>query len=47
MTFLWVILLIVVVTVITMLREAVAAGPLLWINPATGGGTTRTKGVKA
>ncbi len=29
---------IVAVTVVTMLREAAAAGPLLWINPTTRGG---------
>ncbi len=38
---------IVVVTVITMLREAAAAGPLLWINPTTGGGVAWALGLNA
>ena len=38
---------IVVVTVITMLREAAAAGPLWWINPMTGGGAAWALGLKA
>ncbi len=33
----WAIRSIVIVTVITMLREAAAAGPLLWIKPTTWG----------
>lgn len=36
---------ILVVTVITMLREAAAAGPLLWINPTTGGGVAWALGL--
>ncbi len=43
----WAVRSIVVVTVITMLREAVAAGPLLWINPTTGGGAAWALGLKA
>jgi hypothetical protein len=38
MTLFWAARFIVVVTVIAMLRQAAAAGPLLWINPTTGGG---------
>jgi len=38
---------IVVVTVITMLRETAAAGPLWWINPTTGGGAAWALGLKA
>ncbi len=38
---------ILVVTVITMLREAAAAGPLLWINPTTGGGIAWALGLNA
>jgi len=36
-----------IVTMTTMLREVAAAGPLLWINPATGGGAASTLGLKA
>ena len=39
--------LIVIVTVITMLREAAAAGPLLWINLTAGGGAAWALGLKA
>jgi hypothetical protein len=38
MTLFWAVSLSVVVTVIAMLRQAAAAGPLLWINPTTTGG---------
>jgi hypothetical protein len=38
MTSLWLTRQIVVVMVIGMLREAAAAGPLLWVNPTTGNG---------
>ena len=37
----------IVVTVIRMLREAAAAGPLLSINPTTGGGAAWVLGLKA
>jgi hypothetical protein len=35
----------VVVTVIAMLRQAAAAGPLLWIYPTTGGGAAWALGL--
>jgi hypothetical protein len=38
---------VVVVTVIARLRGAVAAGPLWWINPMTGGGAAWALGLKA
>ena len=37
----------VVVAVIMMLREAEVAGPLLWIDPTTGGGGAWALGPKA
>jgi hypothetical protein len=37
----------IIVTMTTMLREAAAAGPLLWINPTTGGGAAWTLGLRA
>jgi hypothetical protein len=42
----WVARLIVVVSVVAMLRQAAAAGPLLWINPTTGGGAAWALGLK-
>ncbi len=36
-----------IVTMTTMLIEAAAAGPLLWINPTTGGGAAWALGLKA
>ncbi len=47
MTLFWAARLSVAVTVITILRKAAAAGPLLWINPTTGGGTAWALGLKA
>ena len=37
----------ILVMVIRMLREAAAAGPLLWINPTTRGGAAWVLGLKA
>ena len=45
MTLFWVTRLIIVVTVIMILREAAAAGPLLWINLTTGGAATWALGL--
>jgi hypothetical protein len=44
-TLFWVTHLIIVVTVIRILREAVAAGPLLWINLTARGAATWALGL--
>jgi len=46
MTLIWAARLIIIVTVIVILRQAAAPGPLLWISPTTGDGPVWAGGLK-
>ena len=43
----WAACLVIIVTVVAVLGQAAAAGPLLWVDPAAGGGAAWAAGLKA